>query len=92
MTEQNNQSLMFMGIIIAIGLLNFLVLFLYNYALSISGARLTKRIRFLMFKSMIQQEISYHDMEENRSSILTTQLASNPPFCKGLTSDKLGFI
>lgn len=45
-----------------------------------------------MFESMLRQEIAFHDMDENRSSILTTQLAVNPPLCKGLTSDKIGIM
>ena len=45
-----------------------------------------------MFESMLRQEIAFHDMDMNRSSILTTQLAINPPLCKGLTSDKIGIL
>jgi hypothetical protein len=57
-----------MIIIISLGVLNFIVLFSYNYALTLAGARLTKRIRARMFESMIRQEISFHDLEKNRSS------------------------
>lgn len=41
--EQTRISLMYMGIIIAIGFLNFGVLYAYNYSLSLAGAKLTKR-------------------------------------------------
>lgn len=45
-----------------------------------------------MFESMLRQEIGFHDLDKNRSSILATQLAINPPYCKGLTSDKIGTL
>ena len=45
-----------------------------------------------MFESMLKQEIGFHDLDENRSSILTSQLATSAPFCKGLTSDKFGLL
>lgn len=41
--EQTQISLMYMGIIIAMGFLNFGVLYAYNYSLSLAGAKLTKR-------------------------------------------------
>ncbi len=45
-----------------------------------------------MFVSMVRQEVAFHDLDANRSSVLTTQLASVVPFCKCLSSDKLGLI
>jgi hypothetical protein len=39
-----------------------------------------------MFSSMLRQEIGFHDLDENRSSILSTQLATSAPFCRGLSS------
>jgi len=90
--EQRRKSLEFMGIIIGLGAVNFLVLIAYNYSLALAGAKLTKRIRETMFKSMLRQEIGFHDQDSNRSSILVTQLATNPPFCKGLSTDKIGIL
>ena len=45
-----------------------------------------------MFESMLRQEVAYHDLDENKSSILATRLAVAVPFCKGLTSDILNLI
>lgn len=39
---------------------------------------------------MLRQEVSFHDMDQNRSSILSTQLAVIAPRCKGLTTDLIG--
>ena len=41
--EQLRVSLYYMGIIIALGVINFVVAFAYNYSFSLAGARLTQR-------------------------------------------------
>jgi ATP-binding cassette subfamily B (MDR/TAP) protein 1 len=84
-TSQMNQSLTLMGYIMGIGVLSFVVCFSLNLSFAIAGAKLTKRIRALMFESMLRQEVSFHDLSENRSSILLGQLTANAPFCKILT-------
>jgi ATP-binding cassette subfamily B (MDR/TAP) protein 1 len=45
-----------------------------------------------MFESMLRQEVAYHDLDENKSSVLATRLAAAVPFCKGLTSDVLNLL
>ena len=45
-----------------------------------------------MFKSLLRQEIGYHDLDENRASILASKLETSASFCKGLTSDKFGLL
>nr|QUF59441.1 ATP-binding cassette transporter Abcb1-like12 [Brachionus angularis] len=90
--EQERLSLKYMGIIFIIALGNFIGTILFNYSFSLIGARLTKRLRVKMFESYLRQEMAYHDLEENKSSILATHLASCVPFCKGLTSDLLSLL
>lgn len=81
-----------MTFILGLAAINFISSFCVNYSLAICGAKLTTKIRVKMFESMLRQEISFHDMDQNRSSILSSQLAANAPLCKGLTSDKLGLL
>lgn len=90
--SQIKESLKYMGILFGIALANLIANMAYNYFISFAGARLTRRIRVRMFESMMRQEIAYHDLDENRSSILATQLSTTAPFCKGLTSDKFGIL
>jgi ATP-binding cassette, subfamily B (MDR/TAP), member 1 len=90
--EQMRQSLQWMGVIMAIGIGALIVTILLNYSLSLAGSKLTTKLRILMFKSMLKQEISFHDLPENRSSVLSTQLSTSAPFCRGLTSDKVGLL
>lgn len=41
---------------------------------------------------MLRQEIAFHDLNENKSSILATQLSSNTRMCRGITSDKISLL
>ncbi|CAF0737437.1 unnamed protein product [Brachionus calyciflorus] len=86
---QRSESLKYMGIIFGLAGLTLIVDLIHNYCFSLIGSRLTRRIRTRMFESMLRQEIGFHDLDENRSSILASQLSSSAPFCRGLFSDKL---
>ncbi|CAF0883871.1 unnamed protein product, partial [Brachionus calyciflorus] len=90
--KQESESLKYMGILFGIAGANLIANMAYNYSITFVGARLTKRIRVRMFESMMRQEIGFHDLDENRSSVLATQLSMTAPFCKGLSTDKLGLI
>jgi ABC-type multidrug transport system fused ATPase/permease subunit len=81
--EQEKLSIRYMSIIFGIAVVNFLSTLSFNYSFSLAGGRLTKRLRILMFESLLKQEVAYHDLDENKSSILSTKLASSVPFCKG---------
>nr|APD26550.1 ATP-binding cassette transporter subfamily B member 1-like X9 protein [Brachionus koreanus] len=87
--KQKYESLKFMLILFSIGILYILIEILQNFTFSLIGSKLTKQIRSLMFKSMLSQEMAYHDMENNCSNILTTQLSTSALLCRGLFSDKI---
>jgi ATP-binding cassette subfamily B (MDR/TAP) protein 1 len=90
--KQKELSLIYMGIILVIAVLNLTTTLMYSYAFALAGARLTKRLRIKMFESMLRQEVAFHDIDENRSSILATKLSASAPLCKGLTTDKLSLF
>ena len=90
--EQERESLKYMGILFGIAVIQLIVYIVFNYSFTLTGARLTKRLRVKMFEAMIRQEIGFHDLEENRSSILSTKLSTSIMTCKGLTSDKLSIF
>nr|QNH67870.1 ATP-binding cassette transporter subfamily B member 1-like protein X3 [Brachionus rotundiformis] len=87
--KQRNESLKYMGIIFGFGFAAIISNIIHSYSFALAGSRLTQRIRTLMFKSMLRQEIGFHDLDENRSSVLATQLSSSAAFVKGKSSDKL---
>jgi hypothetical protein len=75
----------------AIAIISFFLEFCFNYSLSITSSKLNTRLRILMFDSMLGQEISFHDLIENSSSILATKLSITASYCRGCT-DKIAFL
>jgi len=88
--RQLSESLKYMGLIFGLGGITMAIMVCLNYSFALTGARLTKKLRVLMFESMLKQEVAFHDLEENRSSVLSTLLATSTQYCRGLTSDKFG--
>ena len=87
--EQDRQSVMFMGLIWLIDLINTVAIIASSSAFAVASARLTKRLRIAMFSSILRQEMGFHDLSQNKSSILSAKLAASVPLCKGLILDKL---
>ena len=54
---QLNKSLQWMGIIMGLGFSTMLVVISLNYSFALAGSRLTTKLRVLMFKSMLRQEV-----------------------------------
>ena len=87
--KQFDLSLKYALSIFIIAICTCIAQILSNYSFAFVGARLTKKLRIKMFQSMMRQEVAFHDLEENRSSFLSTQLSTSITSCKGLTTDKL---
>jgi ABC-type multidrug transport system fused ATPase/permease subunit len=90
--EQVRLSLQYMYIIFGLSVVNGASILEHNYAFGEAGARLTKRLRVKVFECLLRQEIGFHDLDENKSSVLTTKLATSAPLCKGMSSDKLSLL
>ena len=91
-TQQESDSLVYLGYIMGIAGLNFIVTIASSISFAKANSKLTKRIRKKMITSMVRQEMAWHDQEENRSSVLSTRLAVNAPLCKGITNDIYSII
>ena len=72
--KKKHISLVYMGILFGFACLVTIVNITVNFCFSLAGSRLTKKLRILMFDSMMRQEIGIHDLPENSSSILSTKL------------------
>ncbi|XP_038244655.1 ATP-dependent translocase ABCB1-like isoform X2 [Dermochelys coriacea] len=57
-----------------------------------SGEVLTKRLRSLSFKALIQQEIGWYDDHKNAIGVLLTRLATDASQIKGATGSRLGLF
>jgi ABC-type multidrug transport system fused ATPase/permease subunit len=87
--EKKKLGLGYMSLIFCIAFVNFIATSLMGYSFERAGARLTKILRVKTFTSILRQEIGFHDLDENRSSILASTLETTTQYCRGLTSDKL---
>ena len=54
-----------------------------------AGERITKRLRYLSFRAMLRQEISWFDMKANSTGALLTRLASDASAIKGVSCNML---
>ena len=74
-------ALAFLGIAIGAGAFQFIQAF----TLGVAGERLTKRLRFRAFKSMIKQDIVWFDDRKNAPGALTARLAVDATEVKGVS-------
>ena len=80
--EQRNESYKYTGILFALSVISGFASFTFNYSFGLAGARIVARLRNRVFENLMRQEVTFHDNEKNRSSILNTQLSSSVPLCK----------
>ncbi|CAF4719410.1 unnamed protein product, partial [Rotaria sp. Silwood2] len=78
--------------IFCIGIVGALCQFLSSVAFAKSGEALTMRMRMISFGSMLRQEMSWFDCEENSVGALVTQLSSDTSNFKGLSGLRIGVI
>ncbi|XP_012576422.1 PREDICTED: multidrug resistance protein 1 isoform X2 [Condylura cristata] len=81
-------SLMFL----LLGIISFITFFLQGYTFGKAGEILTKRLRYMVFKSMLRQDVSWFDDPKNTTGALTTRLANDAAQVKGATGSRLAVI
>ena len=59
---------------------------------SYSGERLTYRLRLLLFKSFLRQEIGWFDDSRRSTGVLSTKLANDVARIEGITGSRLGMM
>ena len=50
---------------------------LQSFVVTVSGERLTSRLRVQLFKAMLNQSVGWHDDEKNTTGSLTTILSTD---------------
>ncbi|XP_034258184.1 ATP-dependent translocase ABCB1 isoform X2 [Pantherophis guttatus] len=86
--KSNLYSLLFLGI----GIVSFITFFLQGFSFGRAGEILTMKLRYMGFKAMLRQDISWFDNPKNSTGILTTRLANDASEVKGATGERLGMI
>ncbi|GCC21007.1 hypothetical protein chiPu_0000170 [Chiloscyllium punctatum] len=94
-TDKNHirhQSTLFSLLFLALGGISFITFFLQGFTFGKSGEILTLRLRYLAFKAMMRQDVSWFDDSKNSTGALTTRLATDASQVKGATGVRLGLI
>lgn len=88
--EAEENSLNYALIVLGIGVVGGLCQFISTYAFARSGEALTVRMRVMSFATMLRQEMSWYDEENNQHGILVTRLAKDAAALKGMTGITIG--
>ncbi|XP_072507673.1 phosphatidylcholine translocator ABCB4 isoform X3 [Notamacropus eugenii] len=84
----NMFSLLFLGL----GILSFFTFFLQGFTFGKAGEILTTRLRFMAFKAMLRQDMSWFDDPKNSTGALSTRLATDASQVQGATGSRLALI
>ncbi|XP_053528768.1 ATP-dependent translocase ABCB1 isoform X2 [Artibeus jamaicensis] len=87
-----NQSDLFSLLFLVLGITSFITFFLQGYTFGKAGEILTKRLRYMVFRSMLRQDMSWFDDPKNTTGALTTRLANDAAQVKGATGSRLALI
>ncbi|XP_006891548.1 PREDICTED: multidrug resistance protein 1 [Elephantulus edwardii] len=90
--EKRRQSDLFSLLFLALGIISFITFFLQGFTFGKAGEILTKRLRYMVFKSMLRQDVSWFDDPKNTTGALTTRLANDAAQVKGATGSRLAVI
>ncbi|XP_067948051.1 ATP-dependent translocase ABCB1-like [Watersipora subatra] len=63
-----------------------------HFTFSMTGEKLTARLRKKTFSSLVRQEISFFDEEENGTALLNTRLSADAPLVKGALVMRIGIL
>lgn len=75
---------------LAVGGAAFVGNFLQQSMMTLSGERLTKKLRVASFQAILSQEIGFFDEKENAQGSLVTRLATEATAVQGITGGTLG--
>jgi len=77
---------------VALGVSQLVCSTLQSFCFSTMGVRLAERVRVMLFRAVLRQEVSWFDRDENSSGAITTRLSSDAATVRGATGDVLGIL
>ncbi|XP_032093915.1 ATP-dependent translocase ABCB1 isoform X1 [Thamnophis elegans] len=86
--KSNLYSLLFL----VLGIVSFITFFLQGFSFGRAGEILTMKLRYMGFKAILRQDISWFDNPKNSTGALTTRLANDASEVKGAAGERLGMI
>nr|QNH67866.1 ATP-binding cassette transporter subfamily B member 1 X2 [Brachionus rotundiformis] len=90
--KQEESIILYSILFIVFGVVTFLSNFLQNTMFGFSGENLTKRLRSMGFKTMLQQEIAWFDSPDNSVGKLCTKLAVEAAAVQGAAGIRIGAL
>ncbi|XP_007954825.2 ATP-dependent translocase ABCB1 [Orycteropus afer afer] len=90
-TKRHNSNV-FSLLFLVLGIISFITFFLQGFMFGKAGEILTKRLRYMVFQSMLRQDVSWFDDPKNTTGALTTRLANDAAQVKGATGSRLAVI
>ena len=90
--KQENSIRTYTYTIFLIGVGGALFQMISSLTLAKAGEELTMRMRTISFRSMLRQEISWFDLDENNLGALVTRLSTDAASLKGFTGPTLAAI
>uniref|UniRef100_A0A452DYE3 Multidrug resistance protein 1 n=1 Tax=Capra hircus TaxID=9925 RepID=A0A452DYE3_CAPHI len=90
-TKRQNSNL-FSLLFLILRIISFITFFLQGFTFGKAGEILTRRLRYLVFRSMLRQDVSWFDDPKNTTGALTTRLANDATQVKGAVGSRLAVI
>lgn len=87
-----SQVQVYSGVFVAIGGGALICALLMFGAFGFMGNKLALRVRLLVFRSILRQEMAWFDRQENSTGVLVSRLASDSRAVKGQFGDSMGFL
>lgn len=77
---------------IILGIVTGLATFFQTFALNVAGVRLTKRLRQMSFKAMLEQEVAWYDEPKNSVGELSARLSGDCAQVQGALGTRIGYV
>ncbi|KFP39961.1 Multidrug resistance protein 1, partial [Chlamydotis macqueenii] len=91
-TVLREKSNLYSVLFLVLGIISFFTFFFQGFTFGKAGEILTMRLRFMAFKAMLRQDMSWFDNSKNSTGALTTRLANDASQVKGATGVRLALI
>ncbi|XP_072707607.1 ATP-dependent translocase ABCB1 isoform X2 [Ciconia boyciana] len=91
-TILREKSNLYSVLFLVLGIISFFTFFFQGFTFGKAGEILTMRLRFMAFKAMLRQDMSWFDNSKNSTGALTTRLANDASQVKGATGVRLALI
>ncbi|XP_060638094.2 ATP-binding cassette sub-family B member 5 [Anolis sagrei] len=90
--KRSHNTTLYSLIFLLLGGISLVTYIIQGFMFAVSGEALTKRLRSLSFKALLQQEIGWFDDHKNGIGVLLTRLATDASQVKGATGSRLSLI